>query len=73
MSRRASDRVAGIRQEIEDLEMDYQDLNDELDSKLNDIRVNWMDQESRISVKEVKPRRADVMIDAVMLVWKPGE
>ena len=71
MSRRAADRVETIREEIEDLELDYKDLKEELENKLDDIRRNWVEQESNINVKEVKPRRADVMVDSVSLVWCP--
>ncbi len=71
MSRRAADRVEKIREDISDLEMDYKDLQQELEDKLRDIREHWEMQQTELKKHEVNPRRADVFVDNVMICWTP--
>lgn len=72
MARRADARVEKIHEDIQDLEMDLNDLRQELETKLDDIRREWIAVESGISTKEIKPRRTDVMIDNISLCWAPA-
>ena len=71
MSRRAAERVEKIKEEIADLELDYKDLEEELKEKVSEINSHWHEQENMITIKEIKPRRADVMVDDLILCWKP--
>jgi len=72
MARRADARVEKIHEDIQDLEMDLNDLRQELETKLDDIRREWIAVESGISTKKIKPRRTDVMIDNISLCWAPA-
>lgn len=69
MSRRATERVDQIRDEIEDLQLDYKDLEKELSEKISEIQDHWRTAEDNISEKAVKPRRADVFIENMIVCW----
>jgi len=72
MSRRASDKVEEIKDELQDLELDYKDLKSELEEKVKEIIKHWEEQELAVAKREINPRRADVKVDNVLICWKPN-
>jgi len=71
LSRRAKEKLEESKEEIEELEMDYSDLKNELKEKLEDISKKWDSETQNISKKEVKPRRTDVRVEKAVFVWYP--
>ena len=71
MARKAKERVRAAEEDIYELQNAQDDLKRELKNKLETIRQKWEEKEMDISKKEIKPRRADVLVDKVMLAWYP--
>jgi hypothetical protein len=71
MRRKASQRMQTLQVGLEDLHEDYKELEDELQEKLSEIQRKWEDLALSIEKHEVKPRRTDVKVDSVSLVWHP--
>lgn len=72
MSRRAAEKLDEAKEEIEELELDYRDLEDELKEKLEDMQKEWEEKTQAITKKEVSPRRTDVKVEKIMFVWYPS-
>jgi len=71
MARKAKEKVRAAEEDLFDLQDAREDLENELKAKLNVIREKWESKATEISKKEIKPRRSDVLVDKVMLVWYP--
>jgi len=71
MARKAKDKVEESYEELEELEYDYKELKQELQEKVDTITKKWSTIASNIEKKEIKPRKMDVKVDQVMLVWYP--
>jgi len=71
MRRKANEKVEESREDLTELHHDYSELKEELDFKLDDIREKWNKAAEGIETREIRPRRTDVMIDGVYLVWHP--
>lgn len=71
MSSRASQKVQESQEDIEELQLDYQDLEKELKEKLDDVSKEWDTIAEGITEKEVTPRRTDIKVENVMLIWYP--
>ncbi len=71
MRRKASQRVEAIEEELENLHEDYTKLEQELEGRLAQIARKWEKSPEEIEVHKITPRRADVMIDQILLIWAP--
>ncbi len=71
MRRKAAQKMEATRIDLEELHDDYRDLEKELQEKIQEVKERWEAVSADITVHEVKPRRADVKVDQVMLVWQP--
>ncbi len=71
MRRKAKEKVRESEEDLEMLEINYQDLQKELNEKLDDIRAKWEDISKGIQKHEIKPRRSDVNVENIILVWHP--
>jgi hypothetical protein len=71
MRRKASQRMQSLQIGIEELHEDYRELENELQEKLRDIQDKWETLAGGITKHEVKPRRTDVKVDDISLVWHP--
>ncbi len=71
LRRKAKQKAEAAEEDLEDLRLDYERLEDELKKKLDDIRRKWDKISLGITVKEVKPRRTDIKIFSIVLVWHP--
>ncbi len=71
MRRKAAQRVESARLRLEDLGEDYRKLESEMHEKLEAVRNQWAEEADALSTFEVKPRRTDVRVDQVLLVWVP--
>lgn len=71
MRSKAKSKVEASEDDLLDLREDFIQLQEELDSKLTDVRTKWESIADGISKREIKPRRADVKIDGVILSWLP--
>ncbi len=73
MRRKAEHRLAESRADLAALQGDYTELQEELSQQLDEIRNRWEDQKNHITEYQVEPRRVDVKVTAIYLVWKPEE
>lgn len=71
MRQKANQKVEESKEDLEELFDDYEDLEAELKTKMEQITVNWDELANDVEVKEVKPRRSDVKVEQVMLAWIP--
>ena len=71
MRRKAAQKVEATAEELADLEKDFRDLELELQEKLVAVRQKWDNIAEGISQKEIKPRRTDVQVDGIILIWQP--
>ncbi|WP_235295813.1 ATP-binding protein [Portibacter marinus] len=71
MRRKASQRIEATRMDLEELHEDYQELERELQEKIEEVKDKWEKVSADITVYEVKPRRTDVNVNKVLLVWHP--
>ncbi len=71
MKRKAKQKLEDTREDLEELNLDYTELENQLQEKLGEIRDKWEAIGSSLEEKEIKPRRADVKVDKIMLVWQP--
>ncbi|NND05566.1 MAG: type IV secretion system DNA-binding domain-containing protein [Saprospiraceae bacterium] len=72
MRRKASHQLEATQADIDVLMEAQDELREELDEKLGEIGDQWQSIANDIGKEEIKPRRADVKVDAVYLVWKPA-
>ncbi|MBT8231195.1 MAG: hypothetical protein HKO66_12520, partial [Saprospiraceae bacterium] len=72
MSRRAAEDVEESKEEIEELEFDFENLKKELQEKVDDIKSTWDSAMENVIKKEIKPRRTDVKVDNAIFVWYPS-
>jgi len=71
MARRAGEKVNEIKEDIEVLERDYEGLKVELEDKIRDIQMEWDSLAAGIKGKEIKPRKTDIKIDQILVLWYP--
>ncbi len=71
MRRKASQSVQSIEDELQDLQEDYLKLEDELADQIKTIQHKWDSLEEGTKKKKITPRRTDVKVDSVSLVWQP--
>jgi hypothetical protein len=71
MRSKASQKLEESQEDLMDLQEDYSNLEKELKEKAESLRQEWEDIAQGISTNEVKPRRTDVNVEEVMLVWYP--
>lgn len=71
MRRKASQRMQSLRIGVEELHEDYRELENDLQEKLREIQDKWETLAGSIIKHEVKPRRTDVKVDDISLVWHP--
>jgi len=71
MSRRASEKIEESKEELKELEFDYDEMKQEMSEKLNAIKDKYEEFSTDVSKTEIKPRKADVKVDKVLLVWYP--
>lgn len=71
---RAADQRSDIKRaeaEVEELKQDVEDLEKELEEALDQIARNYSEEHLEIEAYEVKPRKSDVAINSLALVWLP--
>ena len=71
MKRKAKQKLEDIEEDIETLKMDYQDLEELHVEKTNEITEKWDTYAEEISEMEINPRKSDIKVDQVILVWHP--
>ncbi len=71
MSSRASRKVEESREDIRELEEDYAEMEKELKENLEEVTKEWDAAADGITPKEISPRRTDVKVDGVFIVWYP--
>ncbi len=71
MRSKARSKVEASEDDLADLRDDFLQLEEELQSKLTDVRLEWQDKIDAITKREIKPRRADVKMEGVVLTWLP--
>ncbi len=71
MRQKANQKVEASEDDLRDLREDYIELEEQLQSKLTDLRLKWDAVIEGISSKEIKPRRSDVKVDGVIMTWQP--
>jgi len=71
MSRRASEKIEESKEDLKELEFDYDEMKKEMSEKLNEIKEEYEEFANKVSKVEVKPRKTDVKVSKVLLVWYP--
>ena len=71
MRKKANQKVEDSKEDLEELHEDFDSLENELKGKLDKLSKEWEELASDVTVREVKPRRADVKVNHVMLAWIP--
>jgi len=71
MRKKANQKVEESKEDLEELFDDYEDLQAELKSKMEQVSLKWDELANDVEEKEVKPRRSDVKVESVMLAWIP--
>jgi len=71
MKRKAKQKLEEAEEDIEALQGTYQELEDEHHEKMEELTEKWDEITNNITEIEVKPRKTDVKVDQVLLVWHP--
>ena len=71
MARKAREKVAAAKEDIEMLDLAKEELQNELHHKIAEISSKWDNLSKGLSKKEIKPRRTDIKVQDAMLVWYP--
>ena len=71
MKRKAKQKLEDIEEDIETLRMDYQDLEELHLEKTEEITEKWDEYGTEITEMEVSPRKSDIKVDQIVLVWHP--
>jgi len=71
MRKKAKQKVEASKEDLEELFEDYEDLEVDLKSKVEQVTSKWDELANDVVEKEVKPRRTDVKVESVMLAWIP--
>ena len=71
MKRKAKQKLQDNREDLEELQEDYADMEEKVKEELAEIREKWEAFSDGISRVEIKPRRTDVKVDTVSLSWHP--
>ena len=71
MRRKASQSVESIEAELEDLQEDYIEMEHELQDQIKAVQEKWDSVEDGVELRQVTPRRTDVKVNGVSLVWQP--
>ena len=71
MKRKAKQKLEEVEEDIEVLQHDYQELEDEHQEKMEELTEKWEEVTNDITEMEVKPRKADIKVDQILLVWHP--
>jgi len=71
MTSRARADIDESKVEISRLQDEIAELNDTVAAEADQITQEWADTLEEITTYEVKPRRADVMVDMAALAWLP--
>ncbi len=71
MSRKAGNKVQESKEDLMVLEDNLQDLEREFKGKLDDIKAKYKTMNEEITERIVKPRKTDIRVDKILLVWHP--
>ena len=73
MGRAARERgdIARARETLEDLREDLDALEAEFSKETQRVREAWEPDRVELTEKEVRPRKSDISVDGVSLVWMP--
>ncbi len=71
MSRKAKQKVQESKEDLIELDQDFSDLENELETKLQKIKDEWANIFSAVETKEIGPRKTDIKVDATMVAWTP--
>jgi len=71
MARKAADKVISARQDIQELEKDYRELEAELKEALKEVRGKWEESLTELDERIVTPRKTDIKVDFIGLAWHP--
>ena len=70
MKRKAAQKLRASEEELEELQADFELLEQELQEKLEELKTKWEQISDGVTIKKIKPRRTDVKVDTAMLVWQ---
>ncbi len=71
MTARAKADIEESMEEIDELQDDISELEEELTEKIEDITAKWEHAADTLGNDELAPRRADVNVHSVSIVWLP--
>jgi len=71
MRRKAAEKVASVKDDLQALEEDFDAIENELREQLSELNEKYDAIATNIITKTIKPRRTDVTIQQVFLVWHP--
>ena len=71
MKRKAKQKLEEVEEDMEALQRDYQELEEEHLEKIEKLTEKWDEITNNITEMEVKPRKSDVKVEQVLLVWHP--
>ena len=71
MARKAREKLAESQEDIEVLNMQYADLEQELNEKISELRTEWQEIADGIEEKLIKPTKTNIKVDEVLIAWIP--
>ena len=71
MARKANQKKEEAKEDIAVLKEKYQDLQVELDEKLEELRNQWEQIANGVVVRDVKPTKTNVKVDKILIAWLP--
>ncbi len=71
MTRKAGQKVEESEEDLQELSQDMADLEAQLEKKIEEIKVKWDTVSLGVTTREVKPRKADVLVDQAIFIWEP--
>ncbi len=71
MRKKAVQKVHESESDLMELRDERESLENDLSEALSEVRTKWEEIENNVSFKEVGPRRTDVKVDKIIVVWDP--
>lgn len=72
MARKASAKLDETKEDIEVLEMQYQEIESELNEKIANMKADFGAIANAIEEKLIKPTKTNIKVDDVLIVWIPS-
>lgn len=71
MARKASEKIEETKEDIEILEEQYQNLEAEMQAKLDDLVQHYEELAHGVENKEIKPTKTNIKVDEILIAWIP--